>query len=95
MNAETVGRGDGFPPKTSLWRGSLLASIAHAVFVARAPFLAYSQSWDGRNYSLQDSTGSYGTTAFGRPATALSAFSFYVQVREIRCAQRVASAKRR
>lgn len=43
----------------------MLGSIAHAIFVARAPFLAHEQSWSGRNYSVQDSQGSRGTIAFG------------------------------
>jgi hypothetical protein len=54
-----------FPAASSVWHGSILASIAHAIFVARAPFLAHEQSWDGRNYNVQDSEGSRGTIAFG------------------------------
>jgi hypothetical protein len=47
------------------WPGCLLASIAHAVFAVRAPFLAHEHSWDGKNYSVQDTQGSHGTVAFG------------------------------
>lgn len=56
---------DEFPPRSVLWPGSVLGAIAHAVFVARAPYLAHEQSWDGRNYNVQDSQGSRGTIAFG------------------------------
>jgi hypothetical protein len=55
----------GFPLKSSLWRGSVLTSIAHAIFIARAPSLSHEQSWNGRDYSVQDSHGSRGTVAFG------------------------------
>lgn len=54
-----------FPSKELVWPGSLLGSIAHAIFVARAPLLAHEQSWDGNNYSVQDSEGSRATIAFG------------------------------
>ena len=54
-----------FPTRNVLWPGCLLASIAHSVFVARAPFLAHEQSWVGRTYNIQDSEGSRGTIAFG------------------------------
>jgi hypothetical protein len=65
MNGQGLDSNDDFPPKAFLWPGSLLASIAHAIFVARAPFLAHEQSWDGRNYNVQDSQGSRGTIAYG------------------------------
>jgi hypothetical protein len=54
-----------FPASSVLWPGCLLASIAHAVFVVRAPFLAHEHSWNGTNYSVQDTQGSCGTIAFG------------------------------
>ena len=53
-----------FPKKAAVWPGCMLASIAHAVFTARAPVLSYEQSWDSRNYSVQDSAGSRGTIVF-------------------------------
>ena len=56
---------DSFPAKSVLWPGCILASIGHAIFVARAPFMNYLQSWDGANYSFQDGAGSRGTIAFG------------------------------
>jgi hypothetical protein len=53
-----------FPPKALLWPGALLASISHAIFVTRAPFLAHEQSWDGPCYNVQDSHGGRGTVVF-------------------------------
>ncbi len=47
-----------------LWQGCMLVSIAHAIFVANAPELAYANSWDGFNYSMNDSQGSRGTISF-------------------------------
>ncbi len=47
-----------------LWQGCILMSIAHAMFIADAPELAYENSWDGRNYSLNNSQGSRGTITF-------------------------------
>jgi hypothetical protein len=57
---------ENFPPKALVWPGSMLASIAHAVFVARAPVMAHAQSWDGQSYNMQDSEGSRGVIAFGK-----------------------------
>jgi hypothetical protein len=62
-----------------LWQGSLLASIAHAIAVARFPTTANEQSWDGLNYSVQDSMGSRGTICFavgkdGKPVRCGGAF---------------------
>ena len=54
-----------FPARSVFWPGCLLASIAIAVFAIRAPFLAHEHSWDGTNYSVQDTQGSRGTIAFG------------------------------
>lgn len=54
-----------------LWHGSVLASIAHAMIVSRHPELANEQSWDGVNYSVQDSMGSRGTVSFSLSARAI------------------------
>ena len=65
---EIEGKGNtalAFPSRTSLWPNCLLLSIAHAVFLLRAPVLAHEHSWDGSNYSVQDSQGAHGTIAFG------------------------------
>lgn len=48
-----------------LWRGCMLAAIAHAIMVAHYPELSNEHSWDGLNYSVQDSSGSRGTITFG------------------------------
>lgn len=47
-----------------LWKGSILASIAHAIMVAHYPELSHEHSWDGNNYNIQDSEGSRGTISF-------------------------------
>ncbi|WP_211654121.1 hypothetical protein [Planococcus alpniumensis] len=47
-----------------LWEGAILASIAHAIFVADAPELAHENSWDGFNYNFNDSQGIRGTITF-------------------------------
>ncbi|UTT43401.1 hypothetical protein [Exiguobacterium aurantiacum] len=52
--------------RQNIWEGCILASIAHAVFIADAPDLAYEHSWDGDNYSTNDGQGSRGTVAFGQ-----------------------------
>lgn len=36
-----------FPVQQLLWPNAIVASIAHAVLVARFPDLSYEQSWDG------------------------------------------------
>lgn len=49
-----------------VWEGGMLASIAHAIFVANNPDFAYEHSWDGNNYSTNDGQGSRGTVTFGQ-----------------------------
>lgn len=50
---------------TSLWKGCMLASIAHAIMVTEYPSLAHEHSWDGFNYNVQDTQGGKGTISFG------------------------------
>ncbi|KAA0763944.1 hypothetical protein [Bacillus sp. SH5-2] len=50
--------------KEQLWKGCILKSIAGAIFVAHAPDFAHESSWDGCNYSMQDSQGGRGTITF-------------------------------
>ena len=50
--------------KEQLWKGCMLASIAHAIMVAHYPDLSNEQSWDGINYNVQNSTGARGTVTF-------------------------------
>jgi hypothetical protein len=52
-----------------LRKGCVLATIAHAIFTAHNPELANEQSWDGPNYSVQDSQGALGTVTFEARAT--------------------------
>jgi hypothetical protein len=48
----------------NLWNGCMLASIAHAIMVAHYPELSHEQSWDGTNYSVQNSAGTRGGVTF-------------------------------
>ncbi|GAE90935.1 hypothetical protein [Acetivibrio straminisolvens] len=50
--------------RSQLWEGCILASIAHAIMVAHYPELSNEHSWDGMNYSVQDSSGARGTITF-------------------------------
>lgn len=50
--------------KEQLWQGCRLASIAHAIMVAHYPEISNEHSWDGINYSTQDSSGTRGTITF-------------------------------
>ena len=50
--------------KDVLYNGCLIASIAHAIMTNAYPELSYEQSWDGMNYSIQDSSGARGTISF-------------------------------
>ncbi|RHB49312.1 hypothetical protein [Exiguobacterium sp. AM39-5BH] len=52
--------------RQNIWEGCILASIAHAIFIANAPDFAYEHSWDGDNYSTNDGQGSRGTLTFGQ-----------------------------
>src|ERR1041385_8355406 len=47
-----------------LYSGSILGTVAHAVWTARHPELAHEQRWDGGNYCVQDTSGAYGTVTF-------------------------------
>lgn len=53
-----------YPSVSQLRKGVILASIAHAIWIAQHPNLAYEQSWDGDNYSVNDSQGCRGTVTF-------------------------------
>ncbi|WP_018756447.1 hypothetical protein [Paenibacillus terrigena] len=56
-----------------IWRGCTLAAIVHAMMVAHYPELSNEHSWDGMNYSVQDSTGARGTITFS-PNYVVAAF---------------------
>jgi len=48
----------------TLWKGCILASIAHAIMVSHYPEFSNEHSWDGINYSVQDTSGTRGTITF-------------------------------
>jgi hypothetical protein len=54
-----------FPLNSAVWQGCVLASIAHAVFLCRAPLLAYERSWNGSTYGVTDTQGTRGAIVFG------------------------------
>lgn len=47
-----------------LYQGCLFAAIIHAILVGEYPELNYEHSWDGLNYSMNDSQGCRGTITF-------------------------------
>lgn len=47
-----------------IWKGCVIASIAHAIMVAHYPEIDNEHSWDGINYNVQDSSGARGTITF-------------------------------
>lgn len=57
----------------NIWKGCITASVAHAIMITRFPELDYEQSWDGSNYSINDSQGSRGTISF-KDEICLAAF---------------------
>lgn len=59
--------------RETLWQGCLLAALAHAIMVCRYPEMANEHSWDGMNYSVQDSSGARGTVTF-YPDCCVAAF---------------------
>ena len=50
--------------KTVIFKGSLIASISHAIMTNVYPEFSYEQSWDGANCFIQDSSGIRGTITF-------------------------------
>ena len=50
--------------KNAIYSGCLIASISHAIMNNVYPELSYEQSWDGANYSIQNSSGLRGTVTF-------------------------------
>ena len=50
--------------RADIFRGCLIASIMHAIMINKYPELAYEQSWDGANYSIQNSSGLRSTITF-------------------------------
>lgn len=52
--------------KDMLFKGCLLSSIAHAIMTNVYPELSYEQSWDGNNFSVNNSGGVRGTISFDK-----------------------------
>lgn len=52
--------------RQNIRQGCILASIAHAIFVANNLDFAYEHSCDGDHYSTNDGQGCRGTVTFGR-----------------------------
>lgn len=59
--------------REQLWSGCILAGIAHAIMVGEYPMMSNEHSWDGLNYSVQDSSGQRGTVSF-RGGNCVAAF---------------------
>lgn len=59
--------------REQLWKGCVLASLAHAIIVAHYPDFANEHSWDGINYNVQDTEGARGTITF-HPRYCIAAF---------------------
>lgn len=53
-----------FPSVAQLTKGSILVTIAHALSLANGTDFSHELSWDGPNYSRQDSQGTRGTITF-------------------------------
>src|SRR5687767_1449256 len=62
-----------FPERAMLWRGAILGTIAHAIWVAAGASLTVLQQWDGSNYNLNDVSGARGTVTF-TPERLVAAF---------------------
>lgn len=56
------------PLVQDLRTGAILYSIAHAIFTAAHPFLAYEVWWDGMNYVRSDTQGTRGAITFKNDA---------------------------
>ncbi len=50
--------------KEDLLKGCLISSLAHCISTNEFPMFAYEQSWNGRNFSINDSSGTRGTVTF-------------------------------
>jgi hypothetical protein len=63
--------------KTNLWKGSVLGTIAYAVWVIQHPSLSNEQSWDGINYNIQNNMGAYGTITFASQGIVAAFFDLH------------------
>jgi hypothetical protein len=63
MKEKVIGRNMNIS-KADIFRGCLISSIMHTIKVNEYPELSYEQSWDGDNFSMQNSAGLRGTISF-------------------------------
>ena len=62
---------EAFPSLDQFRQGAYLWTIAHAIWIARNPLLAYEVSWDGDVFLLNNSMGARGAIRFGEPFVAV------------------------
>lgn len=62
-----------------LYQGCLFAAIIHAILVGEYPELNYEHSWDGLNYSMNNSCGCRATITF-HPQYIVAVFQDYSRV---------------
>ena len=55
-----------------LYENCVYSSIAHAIFVLKAPFFSAEQSWDGMNYCFNNFEGTRGTISFDLTAGVMA-----------------------
>jgi hypothetical protein len=58
-----------FPDRVRLWRGAILATIGHALWIIPDPALAYELWWDGPTYCRYNTQGTWGAITFGNNKT--------------------------
>ncbi|MBN1565112.1 MAG: hypothetical protein JXA10_14810 [Anaerolineae bacterium] len=63
-----------YPLIRDLWRGALLNTIAHAIWITSDPILAHEVVWDGKTYLRQDTMGASGAIHFADHHTVTGAF---------------------
>ncbi len=55
---------ESFPSRTQLWRGAVLGTIAHAIWIAPEPLFGGAQGWDGATYLLNNGSGDRAALTF-------------------------------
>lgn len=56
------------------WRACVLNWLTHALMLTHYPMLSHEHSWDGINYSVQNSGGKRGTITFADDGICIAAF---------------------
>jgi len=59
----------GYPAVPVLARGTIIATLAYAIFLASTPILSYELTWEGSDYKRQDSQGIRGVISFSEQHT--------------------------